>query len=76
MEKFTKQAYLKKKYDITQYSHIKNILGLFLSCYKSRKSWSYNWNTLYRETKTLKKNYDVEEKEEWEEEDFCLFFPR
>jgi hypothetical protein len=66
--------FLPKKYKISQYDHIKNKLDSLLSCHKVGKSWGYNWTMLYRKTKALQKEYDAEENEEWEEEDFCLFF--
>lgn len=45
-----------------------------MSYYNVGKTWGYNWTMLYRKTKALQKEYDVEENGEWEEEDFCLFF--
>lgn len=68
------QKFASKNYQVNQFDHIKEKLKPLLTKYRDRKSWVYNWSRLYRETKSLQSRYDVEEDDEWEEEDFCLFF--
>ncbi|KAI9315774.1 hypothetical protein BX666DRAFT_1860649, partial [Dichotomocladium elegans] len=69
-----KRKFPRRKYETSQYDHIKYKLHLLLSCHKVGNSWNKNWYKLYRITKALQKEYDAEENGECEEEDFCLFF--
>ncbi|KAI9347512.1 hypothetical protein BD770DRAFT_395701 [Pilaira anomala] len=72
--RWLKNKFPPKKYQIDQYDSVKVNLSPLLTSYKEERPRSYNWYKLYNTSKSLSQKYDVEENEEWDEEDFCLFF--
>lgn len=45
-----------------------------IASYQDNHSWGPNWLSMYQKTKLLQNQFDIEENQDYDKEDFCLFF--
>ncbi|KAG0822499.1 hypothetical protein G6F18_011751 [Rhizopus arrhizus] len=69
-----RRKYKPKKYNTSEYAHIKPILAPIFKAYSDKKTTEASWMNMYKQVKSLEKNYDQELSPNNNDISFCIYF--
>lgn len=69
-----RRKYKPKKYNTSEYAHIKPILAPIFKEYSDKKTTDANWINMYKQVKSLEKTHDPELSPDNNDISFCIYF--